>query len=71
MINMAHTLRKEVVAEGVEREDQYRFLEQLGCEKIQGFLFAEALTPEEFAGFTLDRQQSHGRIRPRTDLEVA
>jgi len=36
IINMAHTLRKEVIAEGVERDDQYRFLQQLGCEKAQG-----------------------------------
>src|SRR5438132_4246580 len=36
MVNMAHTLRKEVVAEGVEREDQYRFLQEIGCEKVQG-----------------------------------
>jgi diguanylate cyclase (GGDEF)-like protein len=71
MINMAHTLRKEVVAEGVEREDQYRFLEQLGCEKVQGFLFSEALTAHEVARFTLERALAAGQDPSKPGLEVA
>jgi diguanylate cyclase (GGDEF)-like protein len=55
MINMAHTLRKEVVAEGVELEEQYRFLEQLGCDKAQGFLFAEPMPADEMARFARER----------------
>jgi predicted signal transduction protein with EAL and GGDEF domain len=58
MVNMAHTLRKEVVAEGVEREDQYRFLQEIGCEKVQGFLFSEALPAGEMARFALERVQA-------------
>ena len=61
MINMAHTLRKEVVAEGVEREDQYRFLEQLGCDKVQGFLFAQALSADDVARFASERAEAGGR----------
>ena len=70
MINMAHTLRKEVVAEGVEREDQYRFLQQLGCDKVQGYFFAEALTADEVARFASGRAQAGGRS-PAQDLETA
>jgi diguanylate cyclase (GGDEF)-like protein len=70
MINMAHTLRKEVVAEGVEREDQYRFLEKLGCDKVQGYFFAEALTADEVARFASERAQAGGRS-PAQDLETA
>ena len=72
MINMAHTLRKEVVAEGVEREEQYEFLRQLGCEKVQGFLFAQALPAEEVARFACARKQ-HGSRPPVADpdLEIA
>ncbi len=36
IINLAHTLRKEVVAEGVETVEQLAFLRQAGCEKVQG-----------------------------------
>jgi len=57
MINMGHTLRKEVVAEGVEREDQRKFLEELGCEKAQGFLFARALPADEVVRFACERFQ--------------
>jgi diguanylate cyclase (GGDEF)-like protein len=71
IINMAHTLRKDVVVEGVEREEQYRFLQQLGCEKAQGFLFAEALTPEEVARYAVDRAQGSRIDPPQTNLEAA
>jgi len=71
VINMAHTLRKEVVAEGVEREDQYRFLEQMGCEKVQGFLFAEALAADEAARFAVERAQTARRALSQTYLEIA
>jgi len=63
MINMAHTLRKEVVAEGVEREDQFRLLEQLGCEKVQGFLFAPGLTADEVARFACERLRASKQLR--------
>ncbi len=39
IINMAHALQKEVVAEGIERIDQLKLLKSLGCERGQGFLF--------------------------------
>jgi diguanylate cyclase (GGDEF)-like protein len=71
MINMAHTLRKEVVAEGVERLDQYRFLEGLGCEKVQGFLFAQPLTADAAAHFAVQRVQTACRVLSQTYQEIA
>ena len=38
MVTMAHTLGKEVVAEGVETPAQLAFLRALGCDAAQGFL---------------------------------
>ena len=43
IINMAHTLRKEVVAEGVETPEQLAFLHKAGCEKVQGYLLSPPL----------------------------
>ncbi len=43
IINMAHTLRKEVVAEGVETIEQLEFLGKAGCEKVQGYLLSPPL----------------------------
>jgi diguanylate cyclase (GGDEF)-like protein len=47
IIALAHDLDLEIVAEGVESHDQLDFLIDLGCEKIQGFLFSPPITPEE------------------------
>ncbi|MDI3325945.1 EAL domain-containing protein [Pontibacterium granulatum] len=38
IISMSHSLRLKVVAEGVETEEQRRFLSSLGCDELQGFL---------------------------------
>jgi diguanylate cyclase (GGDEF)-like protein len=51
MINMAHTLRKEVVAEGVETVDQLALLRSLGCDMVQGFLLCKPLPADQIASF--------------------
>jgi EAL domain-containing protein (putative c-di-GMP-specific phosphodiesterase class I) len=48
MIIMAHNLRLEVVAEGVETAAQAAFLRAQNCDEVQGFLFAKALPIREF-----------------------
>lgn len=48
MINMAHNLGMKVVAEGVERPDQIAFLEQNGCDEIQGYIFNKPLPASQF-----------------------
>lgn len=46
---MAHKLGYRVVAEGVETPVQHNWLRQQGCDVVQGFLFSQALPPDEFA----------------------
>jgi len=43
IITLAHNLRLKVVAEGVETEDQLRFLQLLRCDEIQGYFFSKPL----------------------------
>ncbi len=45
IIDLAANLKVDVVAEGVEREEDVEFLVQSGCEYAQGYLFAAALEP--------------------------
>ncbi|HET9527222.1 MAG TPA: EAL domain-containing protein, partial [Pyrinomonadaceae bacterium] len=41
IITLAHNLRLKVVAEGVETEEQLRFLQLLRCDEIQGYFFSK------------------------------
>ena len=47
IIEMAHSLDIQVVAEGVERESQAAKLKLLGCDIIQGFVFSRPIPEEE------------------------
>jgi diguanylate cyclase (GGDEF)-like protein/PAS domain S-box-containing protein len=47
IVGMAHSLNLQVVAEGVETEDQRAFLAGLGCNYGQGFLFSAPVPPEQ------------------------
>ncbi len=47
IIQLAHALRLDVVAEGVDAEEQLRILEQLGCDDMQGYLLSKPLPPGE------------------------
>lgn len=46
-IGLARSLRLDVVAEGVETEEQKRWLEKEGCHMMQGYLFSEPLAARE------------------------
>ena len=57
MIDLAHALRSEVIAEGVETEEQLERLRGVGCDLAQGFHFSEPL-PGEAAGALLETASS-------------
>lgn len=48
IIQMAHSLKLEVVAEGVESQDQLAFLRRHHCDYAQGHLFGDPMTADEF-----------------------
>lgn len=47
MIALGHSLKMEVIAVGVEREEQRLVLEHLGCDSMQGYLFAKPANNQE------------------------
>ena len=48
VIAVGHCLDMNVVAEGVETEEQLAFLRWRDCDEVQGYLIAEPLTAREF-----------------------
>ncbi|MBM9616674.1 EAL domain-containing protein [Desulfobulbus rhabdoformis] len=48
MLQLAKALQMRVVAEGVEDQHQRRFLEEEGCDEIQGFWFSRPLRAGDF-----------------------
>lgn len=47
IIAMAHGLRMEVIAEGVETPEQLAFLKERDCDLVQGYLFSKPLAPAD------------------------
>lgn len=53
IIQLAHGLDMEVVAEGVETQAQASFLREAGCDEMQGYLFCKPLTPGALADYVM------------------
>jgi len=51
---LSHSLRLDVVAEGVETAQELSYLHALGCKTIQGFLFSKPLSVDEFTKIQQD-----------------
>lgn len=51
VVRMAQGLHMQVVAEGVETETQARFLRNIGCDSLQGYLFSRPLPAADLAAY--------------------
>ena len=63
IIQMAHSLQLEVVAEGVESEQQLNFLRKHGCDYAQGHLFGDPVTAEQFCELLIAETEGSGKYR--------
>ena len=80
IVSMAKTLHMRVVAEGVETEEQKLFLEELGCDEAQGFLFSEPITASAMAEYLREhgtrrkkgrRKKKRAAVRKRSSIKKA
>ena len=51
IISLGHSVNAEIIAEGVETQEQYKYLKKQGCDIIQGFYFSKPLLAEEATKF--------------------
>lgn len=60
IIALAHSLELNVVAEGVETQEQLNFLAMQGCDQVQGFLLSKPLSAADF----LTLLKNHSKQQP-------
>ena len=51
IVNMAKELGLHTLAEGVETEEQFAFLREIGCEKVQGYLFSPPMPSDKAVAY--------------------
>jgi diguanylate cyclase (GGDEF)-like protein len=63
VVKLAHALGLKVVAEGVETLRQHKVLVELGCDELQGFLFAKPMTARALLLWALDDRSTAAVFR--------
>lgn len=48
IISLAHGLGMDILAEGVETQEQVQFLREVGCDYIQGYYYSKPLPEQTF-----------------------
>ena len=69
IIELGHNLALEVVAEGVERPEQWDALREMGCDLAQGYFLARPQGPERIEKL-LDEVRLDGARKPSDKLDL-
>lgn len=70
-ISMAQSLGLQVVAEGVETDEQLTFLKEQGCALIQGYYFSRPLLADDFDRYLDSWAEAPSSIEKSSDIEIA
>jgi len=62
IITLGHNLRLKVVAEGVETDDQLRFLQLLRCDEIQGYFFSKPVSADTLVALFETQMNTDGKL---------
>lgn len=67
VIRMAESLDMMVIAEGVEEKHQVDFLNDLGCDYIQGYYFGRPMSQDQYEKLTNhDEEEQHDMLQPES-----
>ena len=58
IITLGHALDLTVIAEGVETQEQLKYLSSLGCDVVQGFLFSKSLSAPVFEELLVEQRRA-------------
>jgi len=70
IIILAHKLGLMVVAEGVEKQEQRRLLQDMRCDAIQGYLISKPLSADQFAARYLQPDSGAGSADCHTNADI-
>jgi diguanylate cyclase (GGDEF)-like protein/PAS domain S-box-containing protein len=56
IVQLGHALGFQIIAEGVETEEQHRFLKEIGCDQGQGYLYGRPMPAADFEVWLNQRQ---------------
>jgi diguanylate cyclase (GGDEF)-like protein len=68
LISYAHMVGNKVVAEGVERKEQFDKLKEYGCDKIQGYYFARPMSETDIVKLVKEFDLLYGKDSCRAGL---
>jgi len=54
IVVVGQSLKKKVVAEGIETKYQYEYLKSIGCDELQGYYFKKPLPEKEFESLVIN-----------------
>jgi EAL domain-containing protein (putative c-di-GMP-specific phosphodiesterase class I) len=70
IVNMTRNLRISVIAEGVETEEQARFLAGIGCKQAQGYYYHKPLTEEDFLALLRQEMREVSTVHDQESAEL-
>lgn len=62
VVHLIHGLGAQVVAEGIERREQLEVLRAIGCDLVQGYIFAQPMGDAEFSDWVQSRSELERQV---------
>jgi EAL domain-containing protein (putative c-di-GMP-specific phosphodiesterase class I) len=64
IVELGHVVGMRVIAEGVERVEQYAHLVDMGCDFVQGYYYASSMDPSEVSRILASAVPVPVEVRP-------